>query len=121
MGSRFYSLVIDAHDPSALARFWSAVLEQPVLCESDEEVVVGADEHAYPGLTFVPVNDPKAGKNRVHIDLDPDDRDAEVERIVGLGASRVDVGQGEDVSWVVLADPEGNEFCVLRRHKSLVE
>lgn len=121
MGSRFYTLVIDAHDPSALARFWAAVLDQPILYESDEEVIVGAHEHSYPGLTFVPVDDKKTVKNRLHIDLDPDDRDTEVERLIGLGATRADIGQGDDVSWVVLADPEGNEFCVLVRHRSLVE
>ena len=64
-------------------------------------------------MLFLAVDDPKGGKNRLHIDLRPDDQGAEVERLVSLGASRVDVGQGDDVSWVVLADPEGNEFCVL--------
>ncbi len=64
--------------------------------------------------TFVPVPEAKRVKNRLHIDLAPDDRDAEVERIVGLGARRADVGQSDDVTWLVLADPEGNEFCVIR-------
>ena len=63
----------------------------------------------------------KTIKNRLHIDLDPDDRDAEVERLLTLGATRADVGQGADATWVVLADPEGNEFCVLRPHRSLIE
>jgi predicted enzyme related to lactoylglutathione lyase len=81
--------------------------------ESSEEMAIAKDEHTYPGLVFVPVSEGKSVKNRLHIDLAPDDRDAEVERIIGLGATRADVGQGEDVSWVVLADPEGNEFCVL--------
>ena len=58
-------------------------------------------------------------KNRLHIDLNPDDGDAEVARLMALGATRADVGQGPDVTWVVLADPEGNEFCVLRRHDTL--
>jgi len=66
------------------------------------------------------VPEAKTTKNRLHIDLDPDDQAAEVDRVIALGARRVDVGQG-DVSWVVLADPEGNEFCVLRPHRSLVE
>jgi predicted enzyme related to lactoylglutathione lyase len=120
MAVRFYQLVVDAHDPRALARFWAAVLGQQVLHESADEVIIGADEHQYPGLCFVPVPDSKAGKNRLHIDLDPDDRDGEVERILALGARRADVGQGPDVTWVVLADPEGNEFCVLRPHRSLI-
>jgi predicted enzyme related to lactoylglutathione lyase len=120
MAVRFYHVVIDARDPHSLARFWAAVLDQRVLYESEDEVIVGSDEQHYPGLCFVPVPEAKAVKNRLHIDLDPDDRDAEVERIIALGARRADVGQGPDVSWVVLADPEGNEFCVLRPHRSLV-
>ena len=60
-------------------------------------------------------------KNRLHIELDPDDQAAEVDRLLALGARRADVGQGDDVSWVVLADPEGNEFCVLRPHRSLID
>ena len=118
MASRFYHLCVDAHDPSALAQFWSAVLEQPILYEDDEEVLVGADDQAYPGLCFLRVPDEKSTKNRLHIDLAPDDFDAELDRILGLGASRVDIGQG-NVSWVVLADPEGNEFCLLQPKSSL--
>jgi predicted enzyme related to lactoylglutathione lyase len=68
----------------------------------------------------MPVSDPKTVKNRLHFDLAPDDQQAEVERILALGARRVDVGQGEAVGWVVLADPEGNEFCVLRPKASLI-
>jgi hypothetical protein len=61
----------------------------------------------------VPVPEPKTAKNRLHIDLNPDNQDAEVARLQALGAKRVDVGQSDEVTWVVLADPEGNEFCVL--------
>lgn len=121
MSSRFYQLVIDSHDPHALARFWSGVLELPIVFEDEDEVIVAADERAYPGLCFLPVPDGKAVKNRLHIDLDPDDRDAEVARLLALGATRADVGAGPDASWVTLADPEGNEFCVLRKHQSLVD
>ena len=113
MASRFYHLAIDCADPRRLARFWAAALGQRVLSEEDDEVIVGADEHAYPGLCFLPVPEGKSVKNRLHIDLDPDDQDAEVERLLALGARRADVGQGPDATWVVLADPEGNEFCVL--------
>jgi Glyoxalase-like domain len=120
MPSSFYQLIIDCHDPHALARFWAAVLDQPILYETDDEVIVGADKHAYPGLCFGVVPETKAIKNRLHIDLDPDDQAAEVERLLALGARPADVGQG-DVPWVVLADPEGNEFCVLQPHRSLID
>lgn len=119
MASEWYTIVIDAHDPRALARFWADVLGYRVLSEEDEEVLIAKGEDNYPGVCFVPVDDAKTQKNRLHIDLNPDDHKTEVERLLALGARRVDIGQG-DVSWVVLADPEGNEFCVLRRHDSLV-
>jgi hypothetical protein len=93
MAVRFYQLVIDARDPRSIARFWAAVLDQKVLFESDDEVIVGSDEHRYPGLYFVPVPEHKTVKNRLHIDLDPDELDAEVERIIALGARRGDVGR----------------------------
>ncbi|MDQ6875832.1 MAG: VOC family protein [Actinomycetota bacterium] len=112
MSSRWYTVVVDSRDPAALARFWAEVLAYQVVYEAPDEVVVAKDEHTYPGLIFVPVPETKTVKNRLHIDLNPDDQAAEVERLIGLGASRADVGQA-DVGWVVLADPEGNEFCVL--------
>ncbi len=112
MGSRWYTLVIDASDPGALARFWATVLDYRVVYSSPDEVVIAKDDGTFPGLTFVPVPEGKIVKNRLHIDLNPDDQQAEVERLLGLGANRVEIGQG-DVSWVVMADPEGNEFCVL--------
>jgi Glyoxalase-like domain len=118
---RLYQLVIDSADPRALGRFWAAVLDQSILYEGDDGVIVGRDEQAYPGLCFLPVPEGKTVKNRLHLDLDPDDRDAEVERLLALGAHRVDIGQAPDVTWVVLADPEGNEFCVLSPHRSLVD
>jgi predicted enzyme related to lactoylglutathione lyase len=114
MGSRWYTVVVDATDPARLARWWAEVLDYRLLYEASDEVVIGRDENTYPGLVFVPVPEPKSGKNRLHIDLNPDDREAEVERLVNMGARRVDVGQGDEATWVVLADPEGNEFCVLR-------
>ncbi|HEY6538185.1 MAG TPA: VOC family protein, partial [Candidatus Dormibacteraeota bacterium] len=113
MSPRLYSVVIDAHDPLAQARFWAEALRFRIVYQAEDEVVVARDETTYPTLTFVPVPERKSIKNRLHLDLAPDDRDAEVDRLIGLGASRADVGQGPDVSWVVLADPEGNEFCVL--------
>lgn len=118
--ARWYQLVVDARDPAALSRFWAEALVLSVLYEAPDEVTIGRDPGAYPGICFVAVTDAKVAKNRLHIDIDPDDQDAEVDRLLALGARRVDIGQG-DVTWTVLADPEGNEFCVLRPHRSLVE
>ncbi len=112
MGSRWYTVVVDASDPARLARWWAEVLDYKILFETPDEVVIARDENTYPGLIFVPVPEAKTVKNRLHIDLNPDDQAAEVERLVDMGARHVDIGQG-DVRWVVLADPEGNEFCVL--------
>ncbi|NEB78518.1 VOC family protein [Streptomyces sp. SID14478] len=117
----WYQTVVDAHEPRELARFWCRVLDWQVLYEDDEEVVIGRDAAVLPGLCFIAVPESKTVKNRLHIDLSPDDRDAEVDRILALGARRADVGQGDDVTWVTLADPEGNEFCVLRPKKTLLD
>jgi hypothetical protein len=127
MSVRWYTVVIDSHDVGAQSRWWATVLGWDVVYEADDEVVVApshlADESRVipraergPGLIFVPVPESKELKNRLHIDLAPgpdDDQAAEVARLEGLGAVRVDVGQPPDTTWVVLADPEGNEFCVL--------
>ncbi len=109
---------IDCQDPARLARFWAQALEWRVTYESDDEWAIepsagSPQDGVSPDLLFLKVPEGKSVKNRIHLDLRPDDRDAEVERLIEIGASRVDVGQGEP-SWVVLADPEGNEFCVLR-------
>ncbi|SEF93441.1 hypothetical protein SAMN04489712_102558 [Thermomonospora echinospora] len=113
MGSDWSWLVIDCANPRSLAEFWSRVLDFKILEEDAESVALGLDEAVSPKILFLRVPEPKAGKNRLHLDLTPDDQVAEVERILALGARRVDIGQGGR-SWVVLADPEGNEFCVLR-------
>ena len=122
MASRFTELCIDCADPQRLAAFWAAVLDWRVESDDDDdgdgdgdEVAVVDPQGKAPLLLFVRVPEPKTVKNRLHIDVSPTggaDQAAEVERILGLGATHVDVGQG-DVSWVVLADIEGNEFCVL--------
>jgi hypothetical protein len=115
MGSKFTELIVDAADPRRLADFWAAVLGWPVTASDEGGVEIAGPPGAGPALVFVPVPEPKTIKNRLHIDVNPVgcDQAQEVERLIGLGARRVDVGQGEQ-SWVVLADPEGNEFCVLR-------
>ena len=128
MALRWYSTVVDCTDVGALSRWWADVLGWQIVYEADDEVVIvpaHVTEESIratpwaevgPGIVFVPVPEGKTVKNRIHIDLAPhtsDDRAAEIARLVAMGASRVDVGQDEDVTWDVLADPEGNEFCVL--------
>ncbi|MFE1923702.1 VOC family protein [Streptomyces asoensis] len=117
-----HHLVIDAHDLPALARFWAEVLHWRVLSEREREIVIGPEETALVGICFMPVTEPKAVKNRLHLDLTcgAEDREAEIERILALGARRADVGQSGDESWTVLADPEGNEFCVVRPKRTLI-
>jgi hypothetical protein len=116
---RIGNVTVDSKDPSALASFWELALGWRRTYEEAGEVVLeppaGSPEDGVAAdLVFVRVDDDKVVKNRVHLDLRPDDQAAEVARLEGFGARRVDVGQGPEVSWVVLADPEGNEFCVLR-------
>ena len=111
--SRLYTIVVDSREPRRLADFWAAVLDFRILYDAPDEVGVARDDDTYPGLIFVLVPDHKVVKNRLHIDLNPDDRDREVARLERLGATRADVGQGPEVTWVVMRDPEGNEFCVL--------
>lgn len=118
MTLRLQSVAFDCHDPDALAAFWSQVLGWARDDADPGEACLvppAGDPAAASGieLLFLPVPEGKHGKNRLHLDLRPDDRDAEVARLEALGARRVDVGQGDDVPWVVLADPEGNELCVL--------
>ena len=109
------SLTVDSHEPKVVARFWSAALDWPILFESDDEVLIAPFEERHPGVfpvLFLRNPDEKRLKNRWHFDLAPDDQEAEVARLEGLGARRADIGQG-DVEWIVMADVEGNEFCVL--------
>ncbi|MDQ4125990.1 MAG: VOC family protein [Actinomycetota bacterium] len=114
MACRFTELIVDANDPEALAGFWSQVLDWEA---SEREGLwwLRPPAAAIPLIVFVPVPEGKSTKNRVHIDVSPTDRtrDEEVDRLLALGATRADVGQGDDVGWIVLTDPEGNEFCVL--------
>ena len=122
MPLRLHHIVIDTHDLPGLARFWTEALGWKVLSEREREIVIGTDENAPVGICFMPVTDQKIMKNRVHLDIttSAEDRDQEIERLLGLGAQRVDIGQTGKESWTVLADPEGNEFCVIRPKETLI-
>jgi predicted enzyme related to lactoylglutathione lyase len=121
MGAVLREIVIDCNDPARVAEFWSGVLGWEVQA-SDDVLWMSGSGAPFPDLVlvFAPVPEPKTTKNRVHLDVSPVgcDRDEEVARLEALGATRVDVGQG-DQPWVVLADPEGNELCVLGRRADL--
>ena len=112
MGLRFDQVCIDAADPLALGGWWSEALGWPNDVDADGHVVLHPPPGGGPDWIFLHVGDKRIVKNRIHFDFVPDDQGVEVERLLRLGARRVDIGQGEQ-SWVVLADPEGNEFCVL--------
>jgi predicted enzyme related to lactoylglutathione lyase len=122
MAVSLHHIVIDAHDLPALARFWAQVLDWKILSEREREIVIGVDVTASVGICFMPATNKKTVKNRVHLDLTPgpDEQDAEIERILALGAKRAAIGQTGAESWTVLADPEGNEFCVLRPKRTLI-
>lgn len=112
---RIEEIVIDCSDPGVLARFWAEALGYE-LCEVyPDEASIDDPDGVGPGLFFQKVPEPKQGKNRVHIDLmvAEDEFEQAIERLEGLGATRVDVGQGPDRAWATLSDPEGNEFCLV--------
>ena len=131
MALRWYSVVVDSHDIAAQARWWAEVLDFVIVYEDEHEVAVIPQHlsvdpitdgrewmHQPQGLVFVPVPEGKTVKNRLHIDLAPhtsQDRVAEIAALIARGATHAEVGQSEQerVTWTVLADPEGNEFCVL--------
>ncbi|MFE7765638.1 VOC family protein [Streptomyces sp. NPDC057438] len=106
-------LVVDAADPAALGRWWARALGWVVVDDSPEECEIRPAPDRLPGLLFGRDPGAKHVKNRLHLDFRPDDQAAEVGRLLALGARHADVGQRGDEPWVVLADPEGNEFCVL--------
>jgi predicted enzyme related to lactoylglutathione lyase len=116
---RIECLSIDTHDPAAQARWWSDALGWRITEEDGDEgeYVIAPPDGSDVGLgeiLFIKVPEDKVVKNRLHLDLRPDDQAAEVARFEQLGARHVDVGQTPEHTWVVLADPEGNEFCILR-------
>jgi hypothetical protein len=119
MTLRLQNVSFDCHDPAPLAAFWAEALGWRVTFSDPDEVTLeppagSSDEGVLPDFEFLLVPEGKVVKNRLHLDLRPTDQAAEVQRLIGLGATRVDIGQGTECTWVVLADPEGNEFCVLR-------
>ena len=119
MGLRWQCICVDSTDPAPLARWWAELLGWRITHEEEDELVLeppagSPEDGVSPDLLFIRVPEPKTVKDRLHIDLRPDDQAAEVARAEAMGARRVDIGQGDDVTWVVLADPEGNEFCILR-------
>ncbi len=120
MACRITELVLDCADPERLAAFWGAVLGWEVLGREAGDVEIGPPEGAYgpqPTIVFSAGGGPRPGKLPLHFDVNATDRDqaAELERLLALGARPADVGQTGDESWHVLQDPEGNEFCLLRR------
>jgi hypothetical protein len=122
--SRLVALCFDANEPLPLARFWAAALGWEVAGDSTEELAGIGTDGTQLELDFVVVPEPKVGKNRIHLDLSTtslEDQTDTVERLIVLGARHIDVGQSPDDSHVVLADPEGNEFCVLEPGNSFVD
>ena len=121
MTLRWQCMDVDSSDPPSLGRWWADLLGWRITYEdADGDQVVleppegSPEDGVSPDILFLRVPEAKSVKNRLHIDLRPADQAAEVARAESLGAERVDVGQGSTHSWVVLADPEGNEFCILR-------
>lgn len=115
MSTHLYALIVDSHDIVALAAWWARALGWRIGYQDADEVSLRSPEGTGLWMTFVPVTDPKTVKNRLHVDLASEsqvDQDARVAQLLGDGARRADIGQAE-TPWTVLADPEGNEFCVL--------
>ena len=112
MGLRFDEICIDAADPPTLGKWWAAALGWPHEVDDDGDVTLRAPTGSGPTWIFLRSADERVVKNRIHFDFVPEDQRAEVDRLVAMGARHVDIGQGTQ-SWVVLADPEGNEFCIL--------
>jgi catechol 2,3-dioxygenase-like lactoylglutathione lyase family enzyme len=110
-------VVVAARDAAALGRWWADVLGWVIVNDSPEEFEIRPSVDQLPGLLFVPVPEAKQSKNRLHLDFRPDDQQAEVDRFLRAGARHADIGQGTQ-TWIVLADPEDNEFCVLSTRKA---
>lgn len=119
MPLQWFSVVIDCDDPDRLAEFWCQVLDYQVVYRTDDIVDIAKDTETFPGIEFIRAKHRENRKSPLHLDLNPKDQATEVDRLLALGAQRIDVGQGKDAAWVVLADPEGNAFCVLAQQPGL--
>lgn len=121
MASVLNEIIVDCRDAEAQAAWWSRVLDWPAVFDEGGYWWISSDgtEDAEMPICFIPVPEGKTVKNRVHLDVSPSgcEQAEELERLLSLGARHRDIGQGPDVSWVVLEDPEGNEFCLLRTRK----
>jgi predicted enzyme related to lactoylglutathione lyase len=106
-------VLIDCNDLDRMSAFWRSALNLKHVWTGPSGGYLLVDERGATRLGLMPSDEHKRGKNRVHFDLRPDDQDVEIRRLEELGAARIDIDQ-RDISWVVMADPEGNEFCVLR-------
>ncbi len=120
MSCRISELVLNCADPERLAKFWGDVLGYVELGREDGAIEIGPPAGfggLQPTIILSPSSNPRTGRLPLHIDVNPVDRDqaAELERLLALGARPADVGQAGDEQWHVLEDPEGNEFCLLRR------
>lgn len=120
---RIQCLCVDTSDPRGLAGFWQEALGWRRTHEEDDEIVLeppaaSREDGVVPDLLFLRVPEEKSGKNRLHLDLRPSDQDLEVARLESLGARRAEVGQPPGTSWVVMRDPDGNEFCVLAAYEN---
>ncbi|HEX9230014.1 MAG TPA: VOC family protein [Arthrobacter sp.] len=117
MSSKLAVIAIDAIRPRVVADFWCAVLGWRIVEEDSDIISIAPQDQSWPTIDVIAVPEGKTVKNRLHFDLRADGVSTadELERLLARGARRVDVGQGPDVSWVVLGDPEGNEFCLLSR------
>jgi predicted enzyme related to lactoylglutathione lyase len=116
MNNTIEGVSIDCARPWELAQFWSSLLGWPIDDDGgpdDDEVQISPRTAGPAPLLFIKVPEPKTVKNRIHLDIKPDDQAAEVDRALALGATRSQIGQSGEETWVVLADPEGNEFCIL--------
>jgi predicted enzyme related to lactoylglutathione lyase len=123
MSSRIAVISIDAAQPRLVADFWRRVLGWQVIEEDGSVISIAAQDGSWPTIDVVAVPEKKTVKNRLHFDVRADGISTadELERLLSLGARRTDVGQGADATWVVLSDPEGNEFCLLSRSVEEVE
>lgn len=117
MSLEWEHVIVHTAHPMELGRWWEEALRWIVVWQSADEYAIRPADNRFPGLTFVTLYEPKVAKSRLHLDFEPDDQAAEVDRLVRLGATRVDIGQGEQ-PWIVLADPDGNEFCILESTSS---